>query len=101
MSSFFPFIEIVLSGCPSKIVQSLYKDIRPQVSRGNWSIWVHCGPDSNGGTEDEVHMIVYGLKGQSKPIQLNEKIEFNQRSIVKTDVSKMYQCLQYNSQWKK
>ncbi|XP_071154983.1 lipoxygenase homology domain-containing protein 1-like isoform X1 [Mytilus edulis] len=83
----FDLSETMPVSCPSEIVQSLYKDIRPQVSRGNWTVWIHCGPDSNGGTKDEVHMIVYGLNGQSKPIQLNDKMEFNQRSIVKTDIT--------------
>lgn len=74
---------------PSKVVEKYFGDISPPISKGRWQISVECGKD---GTEDDVFLVVYGVKGHSTPHHINSKEKLTPGALIISDVSTNFSC---------
>ena len=98
MKHFYQLPTAIKPGqCPSKVIEKHFGDIAPLTSKGSYSMWVHCGFDPQGATNDDVYMVVYGVKGHSKPFHLNKGSQFKAGAIVQLTVSnfKFFKILFY------
>jgi len=78
--------EIHLTLCPADVTKKWFTDFSPVQSSGQWSVWIYCGQQSDGGTTEDVYMVMYGLTGQTKPIHLNKTEKLSRGAVVKIDV---------------
>lgn len=69
---------------PSKVVERFYGDISPLTSKGRWQILVECGQN---GTEDDVFLVVYGVKGHSSPHHINKGEKLTPGALIISNVS--------------
>lgn len=82
VTSLFPAVQPC--EVPSKVVERFFGDISPLISKGRWRILVECGKD---GTEDDVFLVVYGIKGQSTPRHINKTEKLTPGALLISDVS--------------
>lgn len=57
-----------------------------EVSKGHWTVWIHTGSDKEGGTTDDVFMVVYGTLGQTDAKKINSGGELTAGSAVQLKV---------------
>ncbi|KAK3092113.1 hypothetical protein FSP39_025311 [Pinctada imbricata] len=82
----FKYSAIKPGMCPTKVVEKYYGDIAPVLSKGSYSVSVHCGNQSQSGTEDDVYMVIHGVKDQSEPIHINKTDKFHRGAVIHHNV---------------
>ncbi|XP_048764444.2 lipoxygenase homology domain-containing protein 1-like isoform X2 [Ostrea edulis] len=83
VSKEFPAAAVQPCEVPSKVVEKYFGDISPPISKGRWQISVECGKD---GTEDDVFLVVYGVKGHSTPHHINSKEKLTPGALIISDI---------------
>ncbi|XP_061166198.1 lipoxygenase homology domain-containing protein 1-like [Saccostrea echinata] len=84
VSKEFPAAAVQPCEVPTKVVERFYGDISPLVSKGHWRILVECGKN---GTEDDIFLVVYGVKGHSTPYHINSKENLSPGALIISDLN--------------